>query len=174
MASLNEHFQINLDNLISDSKVVFKGVNYRITVLSDRLIRFEYSLDGTFYDGATEIVHNRKFTPPKIKVEQDDKFLVITTKYFMMQYAKEKPYKGPSFAPDSNLKVKLVNTDKMWYYTHPEARNFKGSAFSIEDFGSETTLSNGLYSTDGFAMLDDSNSMLIDNDGYVVLNDKKE
>ena len=173
MASLEKHFQINLDNLISDSKVVFKGVNYRITVLSERLIRFEYSLDGKFYDGATEIVHNRKFNVPKIKVEQDDKYIVITTKYFMMQYAKEKPYKGPSFAPDSNLKVKLVNTDKMWYYTHPEARNFKGSAFSIEDFGSETSLSNGLYSTDGFALLDDSNSMLIDESGCLFSSDSK-
>lgn len=173
MASLEKHFQVNLDDLVSDRKVVFKGVNYRITVLSERLIRFEYSLDGKFYDGATELVHNRNFKAPKIKTEQDDKYLVITTKYFMMQYAKEKPYKGPSFAPDSNLKVKLVNTDKLWYYGHPEARNFKGSAFSIEDFGSETTLSNGLYSTDGFAMLDDSHSMLIDEEGFIVPNDTK-
>jgi len=173
MASLDKHFQINTENLSSDSKMVYKGVNYRITVLSDRLIRFEYSLDGEFYDGATELVHNRKFENPKIKVEQDEKYLVITTKYFMMQYAKEKPFKGPSFAPDSNLKVKLVNTDKVWYYNHPEARNFKGSAFSIEDFGSETSLSNGLYSTDGFAVLDDSNSLLIENEGYIVPSSKK-
>ena len=173
MASLGTHFQFNTETLISDSKTVFKGVNYRITVLSERLIRFEYAIDGTFYDGKTEIVHNRKFITPKIKAEQDDKYLVITTKYFMMQYAKEKPFKGPSFAPDSNLKVKLVNTDKIWYYSHPEARNFKGSAFSIEDFGSETALSNGLYSTDGFAVLDDSNSMLIDNDGGMTPNTKK-
>ena len=174
MASLGDHFKINTDNLVCDTKTVFKGVNYRITVLSDRLIRFEYSLEGNFYDGATELVHNRNFSEPKIKAEQDDKFLVITTKYFVMQYAKEKPYKGPSFAPDSNLKVKLVNTDKLWYVGHPEARNFKGSAFSIEDFGSETTLSKGLYSTDGFAMLDDSHSMLIDEDGYLTPGGKRQ
>jgi len=173
MASLEKHFQVNKDELVSDSKVVFKGVNYRITVLSERLIRFEYSIDGTFYDGATELVHNRNFKAPKIKAEQDDKYLVITTKYFMMQYAKEKPFKGPSFAPDSNLKIKLVNTDKLWYYGHPEARNFKGSAFSIEDFGSETKLSNGLYSTDGFAFLDDSHTMLIDNEGFMIPNTTK-
>lgn len=167
MASLGEHFKINPNDLISDSKIVFKGINYRITVLSERLVRFEYNINGTFYDGATELVHNRNFPVPKIKAEQDDKYLVITTKYFILQYAKEKPFKGPSFAPDSNLKVKLVNTDKTWYYTHPEARNFKGSAFSIETLGNETVLSNGLYSTDGFAMLDDSHTMLIDNDGFL-------
>ena len=170
MASLGTHFQINTQNLMSDTRVVFKGVNYRITILSERLVRFEYSLNGEFYDGATEIVHNRVFPVPNIKTEQDDKYLVITTKYFILQYAKEKPFKGPSFAPDSNLKVKLVNTDKIWYYNHPEARNFKGSTFSIEDFGTETVLSNGLYSTDGFAVLDDSHTMFIDADGYMSQN----
>lgn len=171
MASLGEHFKINNNNFtLSDSNIVFQGVNYRITILTDRLIRFEYSLKGEFYDGETEIVHNRNFQSPKIKVEQDYKFLVISSKYFMLQYAKEKPFKGPAFAPDSNLKVKLVNTDKMWYFGHPEARNFKGSAFSIEDFGDKTILQNGLYSTDGFAFLDDSHSMLIDEEGMLKPN----
>ena len=173
MASLGTHFQNNPKDLISDSKTVFKGVNYRITILSERLVRFEYSLNGIFIDNATEIVHNRNFPVPKFKADQDEKFLVITTKYFILQYAKEKPFKGPSFAPDSNLKVKLVNTDKMWYYDHPEARNYKGSAFSIEDFGAETSLSNGLYSTDGFATLDDSHSLIIDNEGYLESIDNK-
>ncbi len=173
MASMGTHFKSNPKNFIVDSKNIAKGVNYRITVLSERLIRFEYSSDGEFYDGETELVHNRVFKTPKVNINQDDKFVVITTKYFMLQYAKEKPYKGPSFAPDSNLKVKLLNTDKIWYYGHPEARNFKGSAFSIEAFGDKTKLSNGLYSTDGFAVLDDSNSMLIDADGYMVPSKKR-
>ena len=173
MANLGKHFEINNDNIRPDTNMIFKGVNYRITVLSDRLIRFEYATDGKFYDGTTEIVHNRKFATPKLKIEQDNNYLVITSKYFIMQYAKEKPFKGPSFAPDSNLKVKLVGTDKMWYYGHPEARNFKGSAFSIEDFGEGTVLSNGLYSTDGFAFLDDSRSMLIDKEGFLNPSDNK-
>ena len=173
MASLGDHFKVNAENLVSDSRATFKGVNYRITILSERLVRLEYSLDGTFYDGATEIVSNRNFEVPKMKVEQDEKYLVITTKYFILQYAKEKAFKGPSFAPDSNLKVKLVNTDKIWYYGHPEARNFKGSAFSIEDFGSETILGKGLYSTDGFATLDDSYSMFIDYDGFMTPNNTR-
>ncbi len=174
MASLGDHFKIDAEKLISDSKYTFKGVNYRITILTDRLIRFEYSLDGKFYDGATELVHNRTFSnSPKIKTEQDDKFLVITTKYFVLQYAKEKPFKGPSFAPDSNLKVKLVNTDRIWYVNHPEARNFKGSAFSLEEYGYDTPLGKGLYSTDGFAYLDDSRSMRINKDGLLEPSDKK-
>ncbi len=170
MASLGEHFKINPQDFTVNPHVIFRGKYYRITVLSERLIRLEYSLNGIFYDGKTEIVHNRKFPMPQFKVEQNEKMLVITTKYFSLQYLKEKPFRGSKLAPDSNLKVKLLNTDKFWYYGHPEARNFKGSAFSISDFGKDTPLSNGLYSTDGFTTLDDSHSMFIDPDGFVVAN----
>ena len=173
MTGLGEHFKINELDFVIDPSVVFRGKYYRITVLSERLIRLEYSLTGEFYDGKTEIVHNRKFPVPNFKVEQNEKFLTITTKYFTLQYAKEKPFKGSKLAPDSNLKVNLLNTDKFWYYNHPEARNYKGSSFSIEEFGKETSLTKGLYSTDGFATLDDSHSMFIDPDGYIVSNASK-
>lgn len=167
MASSGKFFNASSEKSDSTSSAVFQGTNYRITVLTERLIRFEYSESGKFYDGKTEVVHNRTFKTPSVKVEQDSKFLVLTTKYFVMQYAKEKPFKGPSYAPDSYLKVKLQNTDKIWYPSHPEARNFKGTAFSIEDYGDATKLSNGLYSTDGFAFFDDSSSLLINNEGYL-------
>ncbi len=173
MTGLGEHFKIDKNCLNSDASMIFKGKYYRITVLSERLIRFEYSLNGIFYNGLTEIVHNRNFPKPKVEVMQDEKYLTINTKYFSLKYAKEKPFKGPAYAPDANLKVKLLNTDKIWYYGHPEARNFKGSAFSIEEFGGETPLSKSLYSTDGFATLDDANSLFIDLDGYIVPNNVK-
>lgn len=173
MTSLGKHFETNPEDLLSESTYTFKGVNYRITVLSERLVRFEYSVDGNFYDGKTELVNNRKFEPFEMKAEHHDNYLVITTRYFVLQYAKEKPFKGPAFAPESNLKVKLINSDKTWYYGHSESHNFKGTASSIEDFGKETTLKNGLYSSDGFAVLDDSNSMLIDEFGFMTPNTNK-
>ena len=164
----------NLYAVTSNSKAVYSGANYRITVLSERLLRLEYDVNGKFNDNATMLVKNRNFKLPQFKVTQDDKYLVIATKYFTMQYAKEKPFKGPNFAPDTNLKVRLINTDKVWYYGHPEARNFKGSAFSIEDKNELTKLSNGLYSTDGFASLDDSSSPYIGPDNFVIENPKNK
>ena len=169
MSMVQGNFEtLNMDARLSNSKAIFKGVNYRITVLSERLIRFEYDIKGEFTDDLTLLVKNRNFNLPNFKVSQDDKLLVITTKYFILQYAKEKPFKGPNFAPDSNLKVKLVNTDRIWYFGHPEARNFKASAFSMED---KQKLDKGLYSTDGFGTIDDSNTPTIDKNGYVNKSD---
>ena len=146
-------------------KTVFQGKYYRITILSERLIRFEYNLNGQFLDLPTEFAVNRNFPRPALKVEEDDKYLEIVSKYFALLYVKEKPFAGPKYAPDANLKVILKNTDKIWYFDHPEARNFKGTAISIEEMGNKTKLHNGLYSTDGFASYDDSDSLIIMEDG---------
>ncbi len=152
---------------ISNSAAVFHGKYYRITILSERLIRFEYDIEGKFMDDATEFAINRNFPVPEMKVQQDDKYLEITTKYFAMLYVKEKPFIGPKYAPDSNLKVILKNTDKLWYFNHPEARNFKGTTISLDDDSTKAKLHKGLYSTDGFASIDDSHNLVIDKDGYL-------
>ena len=149
---------------------VFIGKHYRITVLSERLIRLEYSNDGNFNDLKTLLVKNRDFSVPEFKVEQDERYIAINTKYFSLQYAKEKPFIGSKFAPEANLKIKLLNTDKQWYYHHPEAKNFKADAFSLDDYAGKVNLLNGLYSTDGFATIDDSKTMLIDEDNNLIEN----
>ena len=115
MAKLDTCFIPDFSKSISNERVVFRGTNYRISVLSERLIRMEYSVDGHFSDNLTTLVANRNFKVPMFKVQQDDKYIVITTNYFTFQYLKNKPFVGPRFAPDNNLRVTLNNTDKVWY-----------------------------------------------------------
>ena len=168
MASFDNHFAPDLTKATAKEQVVFQGTNYRITVLSERLVRLEYSVDGHFSDNLTTLVKNRNFTVPQFKVEQDQNYLVITTNYFMLQYMKNKPFLGPKFAPDSYLKVALVNTDKVWFYGQAEARNFKGGAISLDNYRGKISLDKGLYSTDGFVSLDDSGNYEIDANGFLL------
>ena len=42
-------------------KNIVTGDKYRITVLTDRLMRLEYSEEGIFEDRATQVVLNRDF-----------------------------------------------------------------------------------------------------------------
>ncbi len=156
-----------MNNEVSSKNTIIQGKNYRFTVLSERLVRLEFSIDGKFNNNKTLLVKNRNFPKCDFQVQQDDKFLVINTKYFSLQYIKEKPFKGPSYAPDINLKIALLNTDKTWYYDHPEARNFKSDAFSLDDYKGLIKLNNGLYSTDGFAVLNDSKTLEINENGFL-------
>ena len=99
------HFQVDYSKNRSNKEAIFQGQTYRITVLSERLLRLEYNKDGIFFDDLTEQVINRNFEVPEFQIQQDDKFLEITTKYFKLQYIKEKPFLGSKLAPDANLKV---------------------------------------------------------------------
>ncbi len=173
MASMDEHFKIDYSHAKAKENVVFKGQKYRITILTERLIRFEYSEKGEFYDGLTERVINRDFPVPEYTVKEDNKYLEIATKYFKLSYVKERPFVGSKIAPDATLKVVLQNTDKLWYFNHPEARNFRGTASSLDENSAKVGLHKGLYSTDGFASIDDSTSLLLTEDGKLIIPSEK-
>ncbi len=166
MASLREHFHLkNYNQSISSKEAIFKGKNYRITILSEVLIRLEFSPTGEFEDRPTELVSFRNFTVPRFSKKEDERFLTITTKYFKLEYEKDKPFYGTKLAPDQYLKVTLNNTDKFWYFNSPEARNFKGTTYSLDNELGHAKYQNGLYSTDGFVSIDDSKSLLFNQDG---------
>ena len=72
------HFQVDYSKNRSNKEAIFQGQTYRITVLSERLLRLEYNKDGIFFDDLTEQVINRNFEVPEFQIQQDDKFLEIT------------------------------------------------------------------------------------------------
>lgn len=142
-----------------DNKInIFKGKYYRITILTERLVRLEYNTNGIFEDRLTEFVVNRNFEIPQFETEENDKLLKITTKYFSLIYKKDMPFKGNKINPASNLKVELLSSEKNWYYGHPEIRNYGGIKPS---FNSEVKTIKGLYSIDGFASFDDSKTRIL-------------
>jgi len=169
MADFFSHFQVDYSHNRSKAEAIFQGQTYRITILTERLIRLEYSKDGIFFDDLTELVRNRDFSVPEFQVQQDEKFLEITTKYFQLQYTKEKPFIGSKLAPDANLKVTLANTDKIWYFDHPEARNFGTSPTSLDENSEKISYTKGLYSVDGFSSFSDSRSLLLMPDGSLTI-----
>ena len=127
MYDLGSNFKTDIRKSKTPTALVFRGNKYRISVLSDSLIRFEYSENGSFNDYPTFFATNRSFAKPKIQVEEDNQILVIKADRFVLEYRKEKPFAGTKLSPEQNLKVSLGD-EKIWYFNHPEARNFGASA----------------------------------------------
>ncbi|HHT38481.1 MAG TPA: DUF5110 domain-containing protein [Mollicutes bacterium] len=154
----------------AQEKAIIKGKFYRITVLTERLVRFEYNKNGHFEDRPTQLVLNRLFEVPEMTIKQDEYYLELSTKYFKIEYAKEKPFVGNKLVPGGNLRVSLLNssTEKVWYVNHPEVRNYNSSNVSFDVLESKMKLEKGLYSDDGFVSIDDSLSLVIEPDGRVV------
>lgn len=167
MYNLGDQFKFDYANALANPKSIIKGMKYRITILTERLVRLEYNEDGIFFDQPTNLIWFRNFEVPEFKIREDNRFLEITTKYFKITYMKEKPFKGGIFNPTANLKIELLNSERIWYYGHPEVRNFEAPTMAFDNNDNKLKMGKSLYSTDGFASIDDTKNLVINADGTV-------
>lgn len=84
MYNLGEHFKVDYVEKKANDECIIKGNNYRFTVLTERLIRIEYSENANFVDEPTTLVVNRNFPKPNFNVKQDKNYLEISTSYFKL------------------------------------------------------------------------------------------
>lgn len=168
MYNLGEQFTLNKKRTIANPKSIIQGKNYRFTVLTERLIRLEYNDDGIFVDDPTELVLYRDLKTPEFEKKEDSNFIIITTKYFKLTYIKGKSFLGGKASPAANLKVELLNTDRFWYYGHPEVRNYGIPSSSLSEGGLK---GKGLYSAEGIASIDDTTSLIFKEDGTTTKNE---
>ena len=174
MYDLGKHFEVDLEKAHANTESVIQGDKYRITLLKENVIRFEYSDVSKFNDMPTENVLYRNFAKPEFTIKEDNDYLEITTKYVKINYNKNKDFDGGKINPAKNLSVKILNTDKFWYYNHPEARNIgypsgkaNTSNASKVDKLSDVKTTKGLFSFDGFVTLDDSKSLVFTSNGIL-------
>ncbi len=176
MYPLGKHFEIDYSKAKGDKKAIIQGEKYRITLISERIVRLEYSPNGQFLDKPTQLIKKRNIGLPDYSVRQDAHVVEISTKYFVLTYLKGKPFLGTTVEPMKYLKITLNSKDKDrrkdWYVGHPEAKNMMGNMVSI-DVNIPENLQRGLYSLDGFASLDDSYSKIIAEDGTLTDPDPK-
>lgn len=171
MYPLGKQFEVDYTKTKCNSKNVIQGKFFRVSVITERVIRLEYSPSGQFIDRPTQLVLRRDIGPVNFSVRQDSNLLEITTKYFSLVYVKEKPFIGTKIDPMRNLKITLASHEKDrnkdWFVGQVEARNLNGNMISI-DVENDPTYLKGLYSLDGFASIDDSYNKIIMEDGTLA------
>ena len=167
MYDFGNNFHINLDDLKAKDEAIILGQKYRFTVLTERLIRLEYSPSFIYNDLKTELVSFRNFDVPKFDKREDETYLEIETDYFKLSYSKEHPFKGTMFNPTKNLKIEVKGTPAVWYYGCAEAKNYYGSNVSTETKIKKNPENKGLYSLDGMVSFDDSNNYRIGEKGNI-------
>ena len=168
MYPLGKQFEVDYTKAASDKKAVVQGPNYRISVITERIVRLEFSPNGQFNDKPTQLIKKRSVGIPDFFVRQDANIMEVTTKYFTLNYIKGQPFIGTKVDPMKNLKITLNSKDKDrnkdWYIGHAEAKNMTGNMISV-DATLPKNLEKGLYSLDGFCSIDDSASKIIEEDG---------
>lgn len=176
MYDLGDQFKLDLNRALANPASVLKGDKYRITILTERLIRLEYNENGLFEDSPTELVWYRNLPKPDYTVINNQANLIVETKYFSLNYVKEAPFAGKSVNKTNTLRIDLKGTDKVWYYGHQEIKNFGAPVLQKNGVADDDMNYNmrGLYSIDGFASIDDSNTPLLNARGNVVARTNQE
>lgn len=159
----------------SKSEAIVSGENYRFTVLTDRLMRLEYSKDGKFENRATQTVVNRDFDVPKFSVTEKNGSLKIRTERM------ELTYHGGEFSKNSLLARCVGDNGKtafVWYYDDYEYSdkhfNLKSTARTLDAVNGECELENGIMSRETMTILDDSKSLILADDGWIDVRDNDD
>lgn len=137
--------------------------NTKISIITDRLIRFEYSSNKNFVDSKTQMVINRNYSNTNYQIEMNSDFIKITTDELIVEC------NGNDFSKTGLnviLKHPLVDSGQSWHYGDV-FETFGGTARTLDTIDGECDLEPGIFSDCGYSIIDDTDSMLLTDDGFV-------
>ena len=150
---------------ISNSKSIVTGKNYRFTILTSKMIRMEYSDKGIFEDKSTQKVINRNFPDVNFTVIEKNDTLEIITDDLYLTYNIGKRFNK------HNLNIRMLNNNyshhATWYFGNKCESNLKGTARTLDGVDGSCELEDGLLSRHGYSVIDDSKSLVINENGLI-------
>ena len=161
-APMSEHARLSTSPVAHPDAVV-SGDHWRITVLTEGLVRLEWSPDGRFEDRASTLALHRDLPVPAYRVTEGAGSLAITTARFTLTYDR-----GPFTPSGLSLQVagNVSSYHSVWHYGEP-VRDLGGTARTLDNADGRAPLGPGVVSRYGYALLDDSRSMVVEDDGWV-------
>ncbi len=140
-----------------------RAPNARFTVLTSRLIRLEFDPDETFVDEASQAFWHRRQPVPTFEVTESDEQLTILTEHLRLQYDA-----GEGLFTPETLSIKLRDRRQMWRYGDLDEQNLKGTLRTLDLVSGAATLDPGLLSRGGWVVVDDSRSLIFDEQGWLA------
>ena len=143
-------------NAAPNAKNVVTIGDVRITVITPRLIRIE---QGAFTDDATTVVLCRSFCDCAAEVTRTGDVLTIHTGALAVDYAPGQGLAGLSIRS-------LGQPGFTWHYGQKPLQNLKGTTSTLDCVDGACPLEDGLCAIDGFAVIDDSASPCMTQEGW--------
>ncbi len=145
-------FRDEINGKTPDSNIIIKK-DVRISVLTSRLIRTEKQSDGRFCDMPTQTVLNRSFDTPSFDVTDSPSGFTVKTDDVSFV-----------FSPEGEL---LQAVMKNMYDNDFRKGNLKGTRRTLDMTKGKVKIEDGILSRDGAAIMDDSTTLVLLDDGTV-------
>lgn len=153
---MQEKYRLCVNAKANESSEVRFG-NFRISLLTEQLIRLEYNRNKSFVDLPTQVVWNREFPEVIYEIWQDEEVLKIETEALVIV--------GKNFGEEERdlevTKKESNNQKEITWYIGKQIETLKGTVRTLDGVDGETILEEGILSKAGISVLDDSKSYLI-------------
>ena len=139
------------------------GKTYRFTMLTDRLIRMEYDPMGMFEDRASQAIFYRDLPACAYSVSRAGGILTIHTGALLLTYQEETEFSSHT------LSVQLLSEPGSKWYFGDAFETLGGTCKTLDEADGARPIEKGLCSQWGFSVLDDSQTLLLDETGWVAI-----
>lgn len=156
----NTRFIYETRPLASEGNIV-SGTKYRFTVLTPSLIRMEYSKTGVFEDRASQFAFFRDFPENNFVIKSMDGLLRIETSNLILSYKENEVFSEDSLC----IKLKIEPASTWHFGDHFE--DLCGTARTLDRTNGPAALDHGVCSRYGFSVIDDSNTVVLNDTGWV-------
>lgn len=148
---------------VANMENVILGEHYRITLLTEGLVRLEYAEDGIFEDRATQFAFYRDFPKTDYRVIRTQDGIEVHTSRIHLIY-NEKPFSPSGLSIQVKGNVSAYRS--IWRYGD-DFKDLKGTARTLDMANGEIPLERGIVSWFGFSLIDDSRSQVLLEDGWI-------
>lgn len=139
------------------------GEKYRITMLTEGLVRLEYSEDGVFEDRATQMALYRDFPKTNYRVIRTKDGIELHTSRLHLIYNEQN---FSRYGLSIQVKGRISAYHSIWHYGE-EIHDLGGTARTLDEANGAIKLEHGIISQFGYSLLDDSQSQVILDDGWI-------
>lgn len=155
--SIAPHFRLAMAPVAAREAMIVHG-HVRVTVIMDRLLRLEYSPNGSFEDRASQAFWHRKQVVPPFQVAPEGDGLAITTTFLHLVL----PAAGLE-----GTQITLRESGRVWQYGDADEGNLLGTARTLDGVSGRTVLEPGLLSRQGWTVVDDSATLVFNDAGWL-------
>ena len=160
---MKPHLRPHATPLAAPENVV-QGDHHRITVLDAGLLRLEYSESGDFEDRPSQLALDRGFEPATFELTESGGQLELHTERLQLVYD-QRPFSTEGLSVTA--KGGVSNYRSVWRYgLHVD--NLGGTARTLDEADGRVPLEDGVLSRNGIAVVDDSRSVLLTEDGWIA------
>ena len=160
MAQIPSHFQPDFQPMANPDAIVVVG-SARFTVLTSRLIRLEYDENGRFQDNPSQPFWYRKQPVPEFEHLVKNGRLHLETDHLQLSYHIGKPF------TQNSLQIRLNASGTVWHFGDEDPKNLRGTYRTLDEVSGSTPLEPGLLSRSGWSVVDDSQTLIFNKDGWL-------